>query len=126
MTIRTIWMPGLWTACLLVTSSACFGQANLTVDTRQRAENLSGAVYSEADGTRNGLADVIVAECMPGFKNCKMVVKTDEQGHFSVPSEFNTRVHYLQFLSPGFRESQVTVTLAKNGGELNVLLVSSL
>jgi hypothetical protein len=126
MTIRTMGMPGLWTACLLAMSASCFGQTK-TVDTQQRAENLSGSVYSEdAGGARQAMGDVIVAECTRGFKSCMMMSKTDEQGRFSIASEQNTRVHYLQFLSPGFSESQVTVTLAKNGGKLNVRLVSSL
>ena|ERR1700761_4651402 len=127
MTIRTMWTPALLTVCLLAMSSSCFGQASRTVDTQQRAENLSGDVYTEAaDGARQAMGDVIVAECTQGFKSCKMMAKTDGQGKFSVASELNTRIHYLQFLSPGFRESQVTVTLAKNGGKLSVLLVSSI
>jgi hypothetical protein len=125
MTIRTIGMPKLWTACLLTTSVACFGQANPATSTQQRAENLSGIVYSvDADGTKHVQSDVIVAECLSRFRNCEMMTKTDQSGQFSVASQVNARVHYLQFLLPGFSEGQVTVTLAKGAGRLSVQLVS--
>jgi len=125
MTVRMKWMPGLWAACLLATSASSFGQASSTTNTQQRAENLSGAVYSEAaDGTRHVMSDVIVAECLSGFRNCVMETKTDAEGQFSVTSKQNTKVHYLQFLSPGWSESQVTVRLAKDAGRLSVKLVA--
>ncbi|WP_158822298.1 hypothetical protein [Granulicella sp. S156] len=125
MTVRMKWMPGLWIACLLVTSASCFGQASPTTSTQQRAENLSGVVYSaDADGTKHVMSDVIVAECLSGFRNCVMETKTDAEGQFSVSSKQNTRVHYLQFLSPGWSESQVTVRLTKDAGRLSVTLVA--
>lgn len=125
MTVRMKWMPGLWIACLLVTSASSFGQANPVTNTQQRAENLSGVVYSaDADGTKHVQSDVIVAECLSRFRNCVMMTKTDQAGQFSVTSQQNTRVHYLQFLLPGFSESQVTATLAKGAGRISVQLVS--
>jgi hypothetical protein len=124
MTVRMKWMPVLTTTCLLVTSAFSFGQAGPTT-TEQRVENLSGVVYStDADGTKHVQSDVIVAECLSRFRNCAMMTKTDAQGQFSVTSEQNSRVHYLQFLLPGYSEAQVRVTLAKGAGRLSVPLVS--
>ena len=124
MKIRTMWMPGLPAVCLLAMSVSSFGQASVT-NTQQRAENLSGVVYSaDADGTKHVMSDVIVAECLSGFRNCVMETKTDAEGQFSVSSKQNTRVHYLQFLSPGWSESQVTVRLTKDAGRLSVTLVA--
>jgi len=94
-------------------------------NTQQRAENLSGAVYSEdADGTKHLMGDVIVAECLSGFRNCVMETKTDAEGQFSISSKQNTKVHYLQFLLPGWDESQVKVALSKGAGRLSVRLVA--
>ena len=124
MKIRTMWMPGLLAVCLFARSVSSLGQASATTNA-QRAENLSGAVYSEdADGTRHVMSDVIVAECLPGFRNCVMETKTDAAGQFAVSSKQNTKVHYLQFLLPGWDESQVKVTLAKSAGRLSVRLVA--
>ena len=124
MKIRTMWMPGLLAVCLLAMSVSSFGQASATTNA-QRAENLSGAVYSEdADGTKHVMSDVIVAECLPGFRNCVMETKTDAAGQFAVSSKQNTKVHYLQFLLPGWDESQVKVTLSNRAGRLSVRLVA--
>ena len=124
MKIHTMWMPGLPAVCLLAMSVSSFGQASVT-NTQQRAENLSGAVYSEdADGTKHLMGDVIVAECLSGFRNCVMETKTDAEGQFSISSKQNTKVHYLQFLLPGWDESQVKVALSKGAGRLSVRLVA--
>lgn len=88
--------------------------------TAQRASSLSGIVVDvEAAPTAN----VAVAECSAGFKDCVTVAHSDKEGGFSVHSTHAGKIHYLRFDLPGMDEERVTVTLARYSKKLTIQLV---
>ena len=110
--------------CLFGSALCVLAQANQTVESKAKAGSLQGFVYygvSDRDGS--GVENVAVAECSVGFKDCVFLTHTDRNGHFAVQSTYQGNIHYLQFLSPGWCEARVTVTLVHNSKPLNVRLV---
>jgi hypothetical protein len=93
----------------IATQRCAFGQANEIVMTRESAGSLRGVVIAP-DGTR--LEAVAVAECSHSFRDCKTMTHTNANGYFVVHSVRAGRTHYLKFLLPQMKETQMTVTLS--------------
>jgi hypothetical protein len=114
----------LTTLCLLAIASYALPQANQTVESKAKAGSLQGFVYyGVSDHDQSGIENVAVAECDAGFKDCVSLTHTDGNGHFAIQSTYKGNIHYLQFLSPGWCEGRVTVTLVRSSKPVNVRLV---
>ena len=106
--------------CVLSVDTPALAQGNETVMTAQRASSLSGIVV---DPTGAAIAGVAVAECSAGFNDCVTVKHTDKDGRFNVRSARKSKVHYLQFLSPGMNQERVTVSITGLSKMLKIVLV---
>jgi hypothetical protein len=114
----------LTTLCLLGSAPRVLAQANQTIESKAKAGSLQGFVfYGVSDHDQSGIENVAVAECNAGFKDCVSLTHTDRNGHFAIQSTYKGNIHYLQFLSPGWCEGRVTVTLVHSSKPLDVRLV---
>jgi hypothetical protein len=110
--------------CSLAKAPCALPQANQTVESQVKAGSLQGMVYyGNSDQDLNGVENVAIAECNVGFKACVPITHTDKNGHFAIQSTQKGNIHYLQFLSPGWCEGRVTVTLNHSSKPLNVRLI---
>jgi len=110
--------------CCLTKVPCALAQANQTIESKAKAGSLQGVVYyGSSDRDESGVENVVVAECNVGFKDCVPITHTDKNGHFAIQSTQKGNIHYLQFLSRGWCEGRVTVTLVHGSKPLKVRLI---
>jgi hypothetical protein len=101
------------TAFLLICSPTPAFSDHSTVQFERvfKSQSLSGTIQISA--TNNLLNGVLVEEMTPNWKTVISSTKTEEKGHFSIPSKAGKNIHYLRLSFYGCHTTYVRVRITR-------------
>lgn len=106
----------------LLVAVAGFGQNEVIVREKPlKARTLSGRV--QLGDSPEGVKGVLVEECTSNWKIVKAATRTDENGHFNLPSASKNGIHYLRLSLHGANTLLIKVKIDRSGQkELSLVL----
>jgi len=76
-----------------------------------KSQSLSGTI--RIGGSGDSLKGALVEEMTPNRKTVVSSTKTDEKGHFSIPSQASKNIHYLRLSFYGCHTTYVKVRITR-------------
>jgi hypothetical protein len=109
----------------LTTSLGSYGfcQGNELVNEKITSGSLNGVVhYDELHDKDHLLEGVTVAICDRSFSSCSTVAVADKSGRFSIARKGKHNIYYLRFLSLGWDEERIAISLKRGAAPLDIQL----
>jgi hypothetical protein len=119
---RHFWLASFFFPPFVVAmQTSALGQGYATISVKQSSSSLTGTVRAGISGEI--VKKVSVAVCDKTFHECSDITSTDHQGHFSIARNKNQKLYYLRFSLYGMDPEEVTVTLRRGAGPLNIKMI---